>query len=158
MRLHCNKLWWEKFLWVIHLPGLKSTCEEHGEKGMHYLQMSDGARGTTQLFVTTRRKHKAELNALKRGPSTGVWTTHTKAKGEASDSGSWEIWRDLGLAQNQVPGCVGLWTVRIPTWIWAKQLKPFSDKGIYFAHHIKSCSPDLASKKTVLLQSIFLWS
>lgn len=147
-----------KLLWAICLPGLKSICEDRGEKDMHNLQISDGARSITGLFVTTCRKHEAELNALKRGQSTGVWTTHTMAKGEASDSSSWEVWRDLGLDQNQAPNCLELWTVRIPTWIWAKQLKPFSDKEICFACHIKLCSPDLVSKKTVPLQSMFLWS
>lgn len=138
--------------------GLKSICEDLGEKGTHYLQISDGARSTTQLFATTHMKHKAELKAPKQGQSMGVWTTHTEAKGEVSDPSSWEIWRDLGSDQNQVPSCVELWTVWIPTWIWAKQLKPLSDREIYFARHIKSRSPDLLSKKTVLLQSMFLWN
>jgi len=36
---------------------------------MPFLQVSDGARSTTQLLLTTRTKRKAELNALKRGQS-----------------------------------------------------------------------------------------
>lgn len=71
------------------------------------LQISDGARSSTQVFVNTHKKHKAELNALRRGQPVRFWTTHTKTKGEVGDSSSCEVRRDLGLNQNQAPG----WTL-----------------------------------------------
>lgn len=68
------------FLWAICPTGLKS-CQDCGEKGRHYVQISGRTRSTTQLLVATSMRHEVQLRCSVEGPIHGSLNCPHQGKG-----------------------------------------------------------------------------